>query len=236
MYEFTSRVRYSEVNPDLNMSMTGLMNRFQDASVFHSESIGYGPKPIGEVKETWVIVSWQILLHRMPAFNEKITTSTWGWKFRGIEGDRDFTVINDQGEVLAEAASRWIYFDFEKQRPKRVPQEQIDLYGVDEPLQIDRAPRKIEIPESEPEIMEAIHIGQEHLDNNKHVNNLQYINMALGMIPEGCNTKEIRVEYVHQAYLGDVLTPKLFKTDEGIIVSLERSDEERCAIVDLRFQ
>ncbi len=235
MYEFTSRVRYSEVEPDLRMSMSALINRFQDASVFHSESIGRGPQPIGSVKHAWIIVSWQIILNRMPSFSESVTTATWGWKFRGMEGDRDFTIKNENGEILAMAASRWIYFDFERQRPMRVPEAEVSGYGIDPPLEIERAPRKIKIPETEPLIQEQIRIGKEHLDNNKHVNNLQYIEMALEAVPDGAVVKEIRVEYAQQAYLGDTLTPKYYMNENGCIVTLERSESEICAIVELFY-
>ncbi len=235
MYEFTSRVRYSEVNPDLNMSLSGMVHRFQDASVFHSEAIGCGPKPIGEVKTAWIIVSWQIIINRMPSFAESITTSTWGWKFRGMEGDRDFTIRNEAGELLAMAASRWIYFDFERQRPMRIPKEEIEKYGIDPPLDIERAPRRITLPETAATVEAPIAIGREHLDNNQHVNNLQYIQMALSCLPDGAVLRELRVEYSHQAYLGDCLTPKCYKTEQGMVVSLERSETEICAVIELFF-
>ncbi len=236
MYEFTSKVRFSEVNPDLKMNMKALMNRFQDASVFHSAAVGLGPKPVGQVEHAWVIVSWQIMIHRMPTFNEALTTSTWGWKFRGIEGDRDFTVKNDSGELLACAASRWIYFDFQTQRPIRVPQSEIDAYGVDAPLDIERAPRRIQLPkDAEVRSGEPVSIGRERLDNNRHVNNLEYIDMAMDEIENKGAVREIRVEYSHQAYLKDVLTPTVYAAEDRTVVTLQRSEEENCAVIEFLY-
>ena len=35
VYDFTSRVRYSETDADAKLSLTGIMNYFQDCSTFH---------------------------------------------------------------------------------------------------------------------------------------------------------------------------------------------------------
>lgn len=238
MYEFTSRVRYSEVGPDLKMKMAALMDRMQDCATFHSQAIGRGPKPIGQVKSAWIIVSWQIICKRMPVFNENITTKTLANRFHGFEGDRDFTIRNDRGDLLAYAASRWIYFDFETQRPMRVPQAEIDGYGVDpaietEPdVELERAPRHLKVPgDLEPRIRHAIRIRKNHIDSNRHVNNLQYIDMALSVLPTGFEIKEMRAAYSHQAVLGDVLTPLVYDEDRKVTVILKNKEGLTCATV-----
>ena len=42
MYTFDSRVRYSEVGVDGNLTLIALLEYFQDCSTFHSEDIGLG--------------------------------------------------------------------------------------------------------------------------------------------------------------------------------------------------
>ena len=41
-YSFTSRIRYSEIGEDGNLTLPGLINYFQDCSTFQSEAIGEG--------------------------------------------------------------------------------------------------------------------------------------------------------------------------------------------------
>lgn len=41
-YSFTSRIRYSEIGEDGNLTLPGLINYFQDCSIFQSEAIGEG--------------------------------------------------------------------------------------------------------------------------------------------------------------------------------------------------
>ena len=122
MYEFSSRVRYSEVDPEWRMTLAALTKRMQDCSVFHSDSIGRGPEVWVAEKVGWVLVSWQILIRKFPVFGESVTTGTWAHRFHAMEGDRNFIVKNEAGELCAEANARFIYFDLAGQRPLRVPE------------------------------------------------------------------------------------------------------------------
>ena len=42
MYQIENRVRYSETDADGFLTMTGIINYFQDCSIFHSEDCGVG--------------------------------------------------------------------------------------------------------------------------------------------------------------------------------------------------
>ena len=51
MYQFKSRVRFSEVDSQLHMTLPSIINYFQDCSTFHSDSIGYGIEVMMEQAE-----------------------------------------------------------------------------------------------------------------------------------------------------------------------------------------
>ena len=48
MYEFDSRVRYSEVDHHGTMTVPALINYFQDCSTFQSEDLGIGTTVLKE--------------------------------------------------------------------------------------------------------------------------------------------------------------------------------------------
>ena len=77
-YEFTSRVRYSEIAPDGAMTLPAIVSRMQDCSVFHSDAVGRGPAFWLTDERGWIIVSWQIVFRGTPHFGEALTTRTWG--------------------------------------------------------------------------------------------------------------------------------------------------------------
>ena len=230
MYEFTSRVRYSEIGPDYNMKISSLIARMQDCCVFHSSNVGRGPAIWKSTRCAWLVLTWQVRIRSLPVFETPVTTRTWAYEFKGFEGMRNFTVRDDKGQLLADAGSRWLYFDLNRQRPVRVPPEESGAFGLEPKLEdFEYAPRRIAMPEGPWETERSFEVVPTNIDTNRHVNNLQYIDMALAYLPEGFPVEEVRVEYVRQALLGDRLTPKVALTDKAFYVTLQNEDGLPCA-------
>ena len=53
MYAFDSRVRFSEADQHETITLPGIINYFQDCSIFHSEDIGVGIDYLKEKKKAW---------------------------------------------------------------------------------------------------------------------------------------------------------------------------------------
>ena len=128
VYEFDSRVRYSEVDSQGKLTWLALMDYFQDCSVFQSESLGIGVDYLAENHQAWVLTSWQIVLNSMPQLAERVTTQTWAYDMKGFYGYRNFNMNNGQGERLAYANSIWALMDTNSGRPVKVSEEMAGLY------------------------------------------------------------------------------------------------------------
>ena len=223
-YEFTSRVRYSETGPDGKMTLTAMMSRIQDTCVFHSEEVGRGPTMKRD--SGWMFVSWQVLFREMPPFGAPVTTCTWGYRFKGVEADRNFTATGTDGRVYAEANARMVFFDRRTQRPIRVPADEMELYEVEDALTtFEYAPRRIPLPEMATE-EDPIRVRPGDIDTNGHVNNIAYIEMAFPFLPEGFRVRELRVQYLQQARRGEWLIPSVERQEEEILVMLSHGDED----------
>ena len=179
MYSFDSRVRYSEVDEDRKLSLTGVINYMQDCSTFQSEDLNMGIDYLAEKHRAWLLSSWQIVVDRYPKLGERIVVSTWPYDFKGIYGYRNFTIQDPEGSYLVRANSNWFFFDTEHGVPVRVGEEDIRGYGVgqEKKLSMDYAPRKIPLPD-EYEEFPAIAVAAHHIDTNHHVNNAQYVEIA----------------------------------------------------------
>ena len=79
--------------------------------------------------------------------------------------------------------------------------------------------------------MDAFAIHRGHLDSNHHVNNGQYIQMALDYLPDDFLLRETRVEYKEQSFLGDVITPVVVRSEDAVTVSLQKEDGKASAVV-----
>lgn len=69
------------------------------------------------------------------------------------------------------------------------------------------------------------------IDYNRHVNNANYIRMAMELLPEDFVINGLRVEYRIAAKLGDTLVPVIYQNDNVITVSL-LIGEEVSAIIE----
>jgi len=233
MYKFDSRVRYSETDIDAKLSLTGIMNYFQDCSTFQSEDCGVGLSYLEQAHKAWLLSSWQIQILRRPALGEKITIATWPYEIKGIYGLRNFVLLDENGGYLVKANSCWFMFNTETGRPVRVERSDVDAYGEEEPkLEMEYAPRKIAMPEHMEEAGRFF-VLKHQIDTNHHVNNAQYVDMAREILPAGSEIKEIRAEYKKAAVLGDEIVIKTGRTEDKYAVSLCSGDGSVFANVEL---
>ena len=232
-YEFDGRVRYSEIDHRGTMTLPALINYFQDASTFQSEAIGLGMDRLKHDKKAWVLSYWQVIVERYPQMCEKITTGTFATEFKGLYGNRNFYMKDGSGELIARANSIWAFMDLEKGRPVRPTAEHIDPYGTCEPLDMPYEERKIALPEQS-EAGEPFPVRKYHIDTNEHVNNCQYVQMALEMVPGDIQVRQLRVDYKKSAVLGDMIYPRLTAEQERTVVELCDADGKAYAIVEMK--
>ncbi len=235
MYQFKSRVRYSECNASAKLTLPALVNYLQDCCTFQSEELKIGVEYLKEHKEAWLLSSWQIVINRYPKMGEEITVSTWPYAFKGFYGYRNFTIEDEAGEVVAYANSVWIYLDTDSGRPKRVSETMLRAYPFEEPYPMETAERKIRLPEDMQQ-GEPFAVQKFHIDTNQHVNNEKYILMAEEYLKDTEWVREVRVDYRKAAVLGDMIYPCAKKTDDQTVVALCDEAGKPYAAIEFRTE
>ena len=233
MYTFESRVRYSEVGEDGRMTLQSLLDYFQDCSTFHSEDIGLGVDYFRQIHQVWLLSAWQICVNRYPKVYEQIVIGTAPYDFRGFIGCRNFEMKTKEGEVLAYANSIWSLMDTEKMVPVKPNEKMLAGYVLEEKYPMAYAPRKIAVPKDGAE-EEPFTVKPHHLDTNHHVNNGQYVRMAMDYVQEKFEVRQLRVEYKMQALLGDIIYPVVCGGEGTYVVSLNNEDEKPHCIVEIK--
>lgn len=233
IYEFDSRVRYSEIDHRGTMTLPALINYFQDCSTFHSESVGLGMERLKQEKKAWVLSYWQIIIDRYPKLYETITTGTFATEFKGLFGNRNFYMKDEEGRRIACANSIWVFMDLEKGRPCRPSEEDIGPYGVNAPLDMPYEDRKISVPETFEE-REPFPVRKYHIDTNEHVNNCQYVQMALEMLPGDLSVHQVRVDYKKSAVLGDMIYPGVAREQDRIVTELRDKGKRPYAVIEMK--
>lgn len=231
MYTFDSRIRYSEVDSDRKLTMVSLLNYFQDASIFHSEDLDIGVDYLKENHKVWVMTAWQIVVENCPKLCDKVKIGTFPYDFKGFMGFRNFVMTREDGEYLAKANSLWTLLDTETGKPTAATELMLERYGLEERIPMEYAPRKILVPQGGSK-QEPIMVQKHHLDTNHHVNNVQYVDMAMAYLPENFDILQFRAEYKKQAFLNDMLHPYVVNADGKCVVSLEDEDGKPYVIME----
>lgn len=235
MYEFKSRVRYSEVGADGALTLNSVVNYFQDCTIFHSESVGLGMEHFDKHHQAWLLSAWQVVVEEYPKLGTDLTIATWSYGSKGFYGYRNFLMRGRQDEIYAYASSTWIFIDTLTGRPIRLTDEQMAGYPTEEPYPMDYAKRKIILPETL-EFREAISIQPHQIDTNQHVNNNEYIKMALESLDTSRKVREMRAEYKQAAVLGDNIYIGTGNREEWSVVSLCNEEKKPYANVEFLYK
>ena len=98
---------------------------------------------------------------------------------------------------------------------------------------MEYAPRKIDLPREWQE-KEPFPVRKYHIDTNEHVNNCQYVQMALEALSEEITVRQVRVEYKKSAVYKDIIRPWVASEDGRIVVLLGDADGKPYAVVELK--
>lgn len=243
MYTFKSKVRFSETDKNNKLTIPHLISYFQDCSNFHSNSIGlYKDKLIG-LNRAWFLSSWQIVINSRPKIDEEIEVETRAYEIKGFYGLRNFIIYDEKKEVCAYANSVWFYVDTTKGKPVKYEPEEGLGFEIDEEFPMEKADRKIIIPEQADKIVkvDSFRVRESHLDSNIHMNNREYVRAALDFMPENFDVdmiRQIRVEYKKAALLDEVMIPTYYydSGNKKICVSLDSENSETYAKVEFQLK
>jgi acyl-ACP thioesterase len=231
MYQFESRIRYSEVDENADLTWSALLNYFQDCSVFHSEAIHMSVTFLKEHHLAWVLSSWQVRLLQMPHLGDSVKIQTWAYDMKAFYGYRNFSLNREDGSRLAYADSVWVLMDTQKGRPVKVLEEMVQGYGLEPAIPMEQTGRKLIIPQ-ERESQPSLEVPEYFIDSNHHMNNEKYVMIAHEFLPRDFQIGELRVEYKKEAKLGDVIYPSVHREADRVTVLLADESGKPYAVVD----
>lgn len=233
MYEYDSRVRFTEVDQNRRMTLTAILNAFQDCSTFQSEDLGIGIDFLEERNRMWVLRSWKIVVYRYPGLAEHIRIGTWPYAFGNLTGQRNFRLMDQEGNMAACADTEWVLMDTNRQRPTLVDEEIRSHYKLETELAVEGETGRIRLPGVLTE-RETFPIHVQHLDVNHHVNNGQYVQLAGQYLPEDFVIHQMRAEYKKPAMLHDRIYPRVGSCSDGYVVLLGDGEGRSYAVVEFK--
>ena len=232
MYSFSSRIRFSETDQNRQLSVTALLNYFQDCSCFQIEHAGVGFSFLDAQHLAWVVNYWQLDIRALPFFGDTVTVSTNPYRYRNFMGFRNFALDDEKGQRLVTANSIWSLMNLERLLPALITPEHAERLGVGIPFDMDYTDRKIAVPKEGGRILSPVPVDESMLDSNRHVNNAQYVRMALaaaGILD--ATPSRLNVQYKLAAHAGDVIVPIVHQSEDGCTIDLSDGRGSSFAIV-----
>lgn len=218
----------------------GLLAFLEDVAGSHSDSIGYGVKDVATTKRAWLLMDWKLHVLKRPSFNEEICVKTWTGQIDkpAYSVYRNFEAFNKNNELILDATSKWIFYNVEENKLTKVDKDIISLYNPEGDAKDDES--KI-VKLTEPSAYESVFkykTRRSDIDINKHMHNLNYLNLAYEALPEDIyNAKEfdnVRIMYKHQIKLGDNIKCFYGTENNRHYVTIKSEDEKILhAIIEL---
>lgn len=231
MYAYKMNAGYSVMDASLHMTVPAILDCFQDAAIFEAENGSITVEYLYNRHIAWLLSSWQIVIDRRPKLNERIQIATSPYDFRGFLGYRNFSLTGEEGTVIVRAASIWTLIDTQKLCPTKPTQEMKDGYELGPKIDMEYAPRKIVLL-GDGEAQEQFKVRNYQIDSNQHMNNVEYVRLAMETLPQKAVIRELRAEYKKAARFGDMVTADVIKAEDKHQVALKDTEGGIYAVVE----
>ena len=205
-YEYHTRVQYSDLGEDGLLSATGMLRLMQEAACEDSAGRGISPYIMDSDGFGWVLCGWKLKISRRPVWGTALTVRTWPRAMAVHTSDRDFQMLDDRGEVLMAATSRWLLLNTVTGRVDRLTPAISDRYEL-----WDHRALEEELPTggrsgSDAVCAFAYTVLHRDIDTLHHMNNLHYLELAREALPpeaQGQDFANIEILYKRQIKLGE---------------------------------
>ena len=124
--QFTMQLK--DIGKENYIKNRAILEIFENIGTHHSDLAGYGPNDIIRTGVSWVLLDWKVQVIRRPNYAEKILARTWSKEGLKYYAYRDFEVVDEQGNVIVKAISRWVLVNIETGKMERITDEILSKY------------------------------------------------------------------------------------------------------------
>ena len=221
MYSLNYKVTTtSTCDSDGKLKLYSALQMMQDCSEMWIDS-EQGVKDYFEKENmAQLLASRQVEVIRRPSFKEELTVTTSVYGMKSMFGFRNTFIYDAEGLPCYRTWSMGAFVDKGTGKLKKVDDQTISTMLLEPKLDMNYKDRRIILPKEGGTVLAPVAVQRADIDYNKHVNNANYIRMAMELLPDGFEVKGLRVEYRVPARLNDQLVPTVYQQDGLFIVAL----------------
>ena len=226
MYSLKYNVTTSACDSDGRLKLYSALQMMQDCSEMWIDTEPGVKQFFTEQNMAQLLASRQVEVIRVPDFKEELTVTTSVYGMKPMFGFRNTFIYDAEGKPCYRTWSMGAFVDKSNGKLKRVDDATMASMTLEPQLEMNYGDRRIAVPKKGGQSLLPIPVMKADIDYNRHVNNANYIRMAMEFLPEGFQVAGLRVEYRVAAKLGDTLLPTLYRlTEDTILVTLSIGSE-----------
>ncbi len=225
MYSLKYKVTTSTCDSEGRLKLYSALQMMQDCSEMWIDSEPGVKRYFAEQDMAQLLVTRQVEIVRVPQYKEELTVTSSVYGMKPMFGFRNTFIYDADGQPCYKTWSMGAFVDKAAGKLKRVDDATIASMTLEPQLEMNYKDRRIILPKEAGQTADPVRVLRADIDYNKHMNNSNYVRIAMELLPEGFRVNGLRVEYRVAAKLGDMLLPTMYRTADGIIVSLSIADD-----------
>ena len=225
MYSLKYKVTTSTCDSEGRLKLYSALQMMQDCSEMWIDSEPGVKEYFAAQNMAQLLASRQVEIVRVPEYKEELTVTTSVYGMKPMFGFRNTYIYDAEGKPCYKTWSMGAFVDKANGKLKRVDDATIASMTLEPQLEMNYGDRRIILPREGGEAQEPYKVLRADIDYNKHMNNANYVRIAMELLPEGFEVKCLRVEYRVAAKLGDVLVPVVYNVEGRFIVALSVGDD-----------
>ena len=225
MYSLKCKVTTSACDSEGRLKLYSALQMMQDCSEMWIDSEPGVKRYFTEQNMAQLLATRQVEIIRTPEYKEELTVTSTVYGMKPMFGFRNTFIYDADGKPCYKTWSMGAFVDKSAGKLKRVDEATIASMTLEPQLEMNYKDRRIILPKNGGEQLDPVKVLRADIDYNRHMNNANYVRVAMELLPEDFIVKGLRVEYRVAAKLGDILLPTVYQTADGIIVSLSVGDD-----------
>ncbi|MCR4583147.1 MAG: hypothetical protein K5764_06290 [Prevotella sp.] len=218
MYSLDYKVTTSTCDSEGRLKLYSALQMMQDCSEMWIDTEPGVKQYFAAENMAQLLASRQVEIVRLPTYKEQLTVTTSVYGMKAMFGFRNTFIYDADGQPCYKTWSMGAFVDKSTGKLKRVDDATIASMTLEPQLEMDYQDRRIILPKEGGEEAAPVCVLRADIDYNRHMNNANYIRVAMELLPEGFVVSGLRVEYRVAARLGDLLVPTLYSRDGGRLV------------------
>ena len=220
MYSLKYKVTTSTCDSEGRLKLYSALQMMQDCSEMWIDSEPGVKQYFAEQNMAQLLATRQVEIVRVPQFKEELTVTSTVYGMKPMFGFRNTFIYDAEGRPCYKTWSMGAFVDKATGKLIRVDDATIASMAIEPQLEMNYRDRRIILPKEGGTLLDPVRVMRADIDYNHHVNNANYVRIAMELLPEDFKVSGLRVEYRVAAKTGDVLTPTMYVVEGGIIISL----------------